>query len=176
MMITFLMAIAILSSMLVVPEFFYSFVDTLASVTIHKGTTISAIQRNYDTKRAFDAFFASYGMGVGVGSFRSSSIVAAILGSTGVIGAAAFLIYLMRLLRPFSLETYDLNTETETRSAGAAAAWAATLGLAPASVSAAGADPGLIFGLFAGLAMAWRAVPAGRGAALRPWRPNTGLA
>ncbi|MFD2137624.1 hypothetical protein ACFSLT_24920 [Novosphingobium resinovorum] len=46
------------------------------------------------------AFIASGGLGIGPGSFRSSSLFMAILGTMGVIGIGTFAWYLISVVRP----------------------------------------------------------------------------
>ncbi len=106
-------------------------------------------------RQGVDAFFASWGLGIGAGSFRSSSIVTALLGSSGVIGLAAMALYLQRVFRPFAGTTWR-RTGLAELDVAAAAAWSAVMMLVPAAVSAASPDPGLVWGLMAGMTLGLR--------------------
>ncbi|MEJ0022942.1 MAG: hypothetical protein WDN76_05515 [Alphaproteobacteria bacterium] len=103
----------------------------------------------------------------------------------------AFLAYLLKVLAPLRLSTYRLSIDTGV-GVGRAAAWASVVGLAPAFVMAPSPDPGVLFGIMAGVALAWRrtaekpveadveifeAVAAGRArsGALRPARFAPGI-
>jgi hypothetical protein len=141
---------------LLTPGFVDALTGAITAQTVGKAGSASAVQRTYWARKGFEAFAMSDGLGVGVGSFRSSSFIAAIVGSTGVIGVGAFLLFAARMLRPAASETWDVSWRDGRLQAGIAAGWAAVLGLAPSLVASASADPGLIFGIFAGLTLAWR--------------------
>lgn len=130
--------------------------ELLLRSTVHKVHTESGLQRAYWAGRAMNAFYSSYGIGVGVGSFRSSGIFQAIAGSTGVIGLISFFGYVIAVLKPISRQSH--NTQGGgLESVGAAFAWAAVIGLLPALVSGASPDPGLEFAILCGVALAFSA-------------------
>ncbi len=52
-----------------------------------KAESVSGRQRAFWAGQSVSAFLQSFGLGVGPGSFRSSSLLTAVLGATGVIGA-----------------------------------------------------------------------------------------
>jgi hypothetical protein len=101
------------------------------------------------------AFWRTNGIGIGPGSFRSSGLIAATAGSAGFIGLLLFGLYLFSILQPFRAISHrcDLAGGLKVRSA---MAWTAILSLIPAMASAPSPDPGLVFGIFAGIAMACR--------------------
>jgi hypothetical protein len=72
-----------------------------------------------------------------------------VLGSGGIIAAAAFALYLLRVFRPLAPATWTPTGEPMIDVAKAAA-WAALVMLIPAAVSAPSPDPGLLWGLLAG--------------------------
>lgn len=131
---------------------------TGARLTVDKSQSASALQRAFWARQGLAAFVASHGLGVGPGSFRSSSIVLAVLGSTGVIGCAALSVLLLRMFQPLAKSTW-IATRDPARDAGTAAAWSALIALAPASVSAASPDPGFVWGLLCGFALGLRRLP-----------------
>lgn len=143
--------------MVVAPQDAERFGDIVNLLTIDKLSSGSGVQRAFWARQGIDAFFVSYGLGVGVGSFRSSSLLTAILGSVGVVGALAFLATLLRVHMPWRQSTWVTGTDPRLAT-GAAASWAAMVSLAPATVAAASPDPGITWGLIAGIALGLRAI------------------
>jgi len=143
------------------------FSEILLRSTVNKVHSDSGIQRSFWAQKAMDAFFASYGLGVGVGSFRSSGLFQAIAGSTGVAGLLCFFGYLAAVLKPFTLQSHRTQN-IGLEGVGAAFGWAAVVGLLPAFISGASPDPGLEFGLFCGTSLAL----SGAGLALRRRPPQ----
>jgi hypothetical protein len=137
--------------------------------TIGKLKSASAEQRFFWVRATFNAIRATGGLGVGSGSFRSSSLILAILGSSGVIGLTAFLAHLIKILNPMKADTYELPGHPWD-AVPVAAAWCACAGLLPAIAASPTPDPGYNFAIMGGLALGWRyrpkedrsASPAGR--------------
>jgi len=92
---------------------------------------------------------------VGVGSFRSSSLFTAILGSVGPAGLIVLLGYCAQIGK-FGRRSSYLSHIDPRVGAGAAAGWTALMTLVPAALSWPSADPGLLFALMAGLSLGWR--------------------
>jgi hypothetical protein len=136
-----------------------AFTDMIEHMTVKKGQSVSGAQRGFWMRQGLNAFALSHGLGVGAGSFRSSSLFTAIAGSTGVVGLITFHAYLIQIIKPLRLSTYAA-APNETMAAGAAAAWAAVFGLLPLEVNGPSPDPGILFAIFAGMALAWRLAPA----------------
>ncbi|MGL6042717.1 MAG: hypothetical protein ACRC1J_02220 [Sandaracinobacteroides sp.] len=151
------LALAILQPALVDRVFF-----VLEGSTVNKLETESGMQRTLWAKQGIDAFIASYGIGIGPGSFRSSSLLTAILGATGIIGTFGFLAHLVRVFKPLARSTW-LATSTPEAAVGAAASWTAVVMLIPVSFSAPSSDPGLLWGIFCGAALALRSLPFAAG-------------
>lgn len=149
---------AILALLAFNPDAAASFADFVAKFTLDKASSASALQRSFWAKQGIEAFWATGGLGVGPGSFRSSSIVTAVIGSTGLIGSAALLAHLIRVFKPHYRSTY-LRVDDTRRATGVAASWAAIVMLIPAAFSAASPDPGFIWGFFSGFALALRRLP-----------------
>jgi len=127
----------------------------LRMTTTDKLASGSGVARLFWARQGVDLFLASGGLGIGVGSFRSSSIVTAILGSGGVIALAAFALHLARVFHPFESATWRANGEPMVDVAKAAS-WAALVMLLPAAVSAPSPDPGLLWGLLSGCSLGLR--------------------
>ncbi|MCJ2179790.1 glycoside hydrolase [Novosphingobium album (ex Hu et al. 2023)] len=141
--------------MLSVPELPSAIGDLVLDATVNKSTTSSGQQRLFWALQGWDAFKVSYGLGIGPGSFRSSSMITAILGSMGVIGVVTFTTYLILVFAPWRVSTFARAAEPQD-SVGGAFAVAALLCLAPAAVASPKPDPGTNFGFFAGVALASR--------------------
>lgn len=146
---------AILALLAFNPDAAASLADFVAKFTVDKASSASALQRSFWAKQGIDAFWATGGLGVGPGSFRSSSIVTAIIGSTGLIGSVALVIHLVRVFKPHYRSSY-LRVDDTRRATGVSASWAAIVMLIPAAFSAASPDPGFVWGFFCGFALALR--------------------
>lgn len=147
--------IAIFATLIVRPDIASQIADLFSKTTVDKLDSESGIQRAFWARQGYDAFLASAGLGVGPGSFRSSSLLTAILGSVGLIGTAAFALHLLSVFKPLRRSTYIYSLDPRI-AVGAAASWTAVVMLIPASLSAASPDPGLLWGIFCGLALAFR--------------------
>lgn len=101
----------------------------LRLTTTDKLDSGSGVARFLWARQGVEAFVQSWGLGIGAGSFRSSSILTAILGSSGLIGIAALALFLRQVFRPFSIHTWRRAGVPET-DVSAAAAWAVVLVLA----------------------------------------------
>ena len=158
----------LLTIVLSAPEIAHEATRIFGTVTFNKMESESGTQRAFWVQKSLEAFVASHGLGVGAGSVRSSSLVAAILGSMGVVGITTLLAYLWMTLKPFRVSTHRLR-QTPDDAVAAAVSWAAVLTLVPLTLNGATPDPGLIFGMLSGLAVGWRAPQIARGAS-RSWR------
>lgn len=138
-----------------VPHVFVAVSDMILDMTVNKHATESGQQRMFWAMQGWETFKASYGLGVGPGSFRSSSIFLAILGTMGVMGICSFLAYLATVIQPWRRSTWG-RVDDLTLSLGGAFASAAMLTLIPAAVNAPGAHPGATFSILAGAALALR--------------------
>jgi hypothetical protein len=130
-------------------------------LTVDKMNGSSGKQRSFWAYQGFDAFMHSYGLGIGPGSFRSSSLITAIVGSVGVVGSAAFVLYCLAVLKPLRASTF-LAARDPIDATGVSAAWAAILALVPLAVTNPSSDPTLAFGLFAGAALGLRSIRSER--------------
>lgn len=142
------------------PAFSDAMVTLLRHMTIDKQQSESGLQRAFWAKIGLTAFAVSDGLGVGPGSFRSSSFATAMLGSVGAVGAALLLSHLVRALKPLRISTYcgyqDRQRFGDEAMISAAAAWAAIGVLIPASIISPTCDVGSDFAVFTGVALALR--------------------
>lgn len=67
------------------------------SALFKKSLSSSYVERSAWSRQAWEAFLASGGVGVGVGSVRTSNFFINILASTGVLGTAFFALFLLRV-------------------------------------------------------------------------------
>ncbi|MHA6316576.1 glycoside hydrolase [Altererythrobacter sp. CAU 1778] len=157
-------AVAVSALLLASPDLSARFVAMVEQMTIGKSASASAEQRLFWATQGWEAFRQSFGLGIGAGSFRSSSFLTAVAGSMGVIGILSFTLYGLRVFEASRRSTYGRGADPAL-SIGGAFAVAAVLSLVPAAVSSPRPDPGVIFAIFAGAAIGLR--PRRAAAALR---------
>lgn len=136
--------------MIVSSEAAQAFEEMIRQMTVDKAGSDSGLQRAFWARQGIDAFFVSYGLGIGAGSFRSSSIVTAILGGMGVVGIGSFIAYLLQVGRP----RRGGQLASEAGDIADAMGWTAITSLIPALLTQASPDPGMDFACFAGIAIA----------------------
>lgn len=73
-----------------------SFLDALV---FKKASTDSGVERTFWNLTALNAFFETFGLGVGVGSTRSSSFLVTLLSNTGLIGFLLYFSFTLRALK-----------------------------------------------------------------------------
>jgi hypothetical protein len=130
----------------------------LKELTVGKADTASGRQRLFWLRTGVNAIRATWGMGIGAGSFRSSSLLIAILGGLGWIGLFAFVAHVIKILKPLRRDTYALPGE-RAAAVPVAAAWSACAGLVPAVLASPTPDPGYVFAMVGGFALGWREQP-----------------
>jgi hypothetical protein len=136
--------VAALSIYLFNEHLFDPIIRLFDTMVLNKGTSESAQVRLYWNARSMDAFYATHGLGVGLGSSRAASWIVAVVSQLGVIGAllmaslVAVLLWDMVAPKP-----KDADRKSLALVCGARACVLASL--AGASVSSGFADPGLQF-------------------------------
>ncbi|KQS82226.1 hypothetical protein ASG32_23395 [Methylobacterium sp. Leaf361] len=148
-----------------VAERVYDYVDTLV---LSKAETSSGVQRSAWNAYAWRNFIDSNGLGVGLGTNRTSSFPLAVLSNVGIPGAVFYVLFLASVFgfRRGAPRTYA----SDIRAAGRVAC----LSLLPGSLIAGPTvDQGLIFYIFAATACAYPARhPVGRiGVSATPIEP-----
>ena len=144
-------SVVLLALEVFVPAMSRLMLDILQQMTFGKLHSLSGIQRSFWAHKAWDAFWASNWIGVGAGSLRSSGLISAIAGSVGLLGLITFFGAIWMVLKPARLSTHLVQV-SEDQGIRAAFAWAAVLALIPTLLSQPAPDPGLVFGIFAGVA------------------------
>ncbi len=137
------------------PSFADAFADMIRHMTVEKSETLSAVQRRFWAWQGINAFVASGGIGIGPGSFRSSSLATAVLGCTGLIGAVTLAFHALSAFSPLRQSTWTPVPDKALATA-AACSWAMLIGLAMASIAAPTCDPGTDFAMMAGAALGLR--------------------
>lgn len=137
------------------PRFADAFGDMLLHMMVEKGETLSALQRKFWAWQGIDAFLKSGGIGIGPGSFRSSSLATAVLGCTGVIGAVTLSLHLISAFSPLRQSTWTPVAD-KALSTAAACGWAMMMGVAMTSISSPTCDPGTDIAMMGGAALALR--------------------
>jgi hypothetical protein len=125
--------------------------DILQQMTFGKLHSVSGVQRTFWAQKGWEAFWKSGWIGVGAGSLRSSGLISAVAGSLGALGLVALAGSAWRVLEPLRLQTHTVSLAGDAR-VRISFAWAAVIGLVPAFLSAPSPDPGLLFGIFSGIA------------------------
>lgn len=83
--------------LLAIPEIYAGVYAMLDAALFTKTTSDSYIERMMWNEVALNAFFASSGLGVGLGSTRASNLLLAVLSSTGLIGTLFLFCFIARL-------------------------------------------------------------------------------
>jgi hypothetical protein len=140
MAITLLLAVYVLDERQMDP-----IVNMLMNATVNKQLSGSALERGMWNAQSIQNFLDTFGVGVGLGSTRSSSWPISVIAQLGVIGGVAFAIAVgalaMGLLR---------WNESEVSRLSACASAAGLAWICGSSFGGSGADPNMIF--FAALA------------------------
>ncbi len=139
-----LTAAALLALYLYDPRLFDPFVELIDTMVLNKATSGSGIERAYWNEKSLQAFIDTGGVGIGMGSSRSSSWFISVLAQLGAFGAAALLCLLYVIFR---------GTGRSRPSADAVDSVALAEGMRAAvialliAISLAGdsADPGIVF-------------------------------
>lgn len=128
----------------------YNFLDV---IILSKPTSLSALERGSWNASGISNFFDSYGLGVGLGTVRTSSFAVALLSNVGVPGTMFFLLFLLTgILMPRGTpRTYEADV-------GLAARNGCLCLIVGALISGSTVDLGLVFFIMAGLRSA---VPRG---------------
>jgi len=75
--------------------------DAVLAMTIEKGESYSFWFRLAEELHSFGVFLSTYGLGVGLGSTRSSGLLTTMLSSVGIIGTGLFVYLLYRITKWF---------------------------------------------------------------------------
>jgi hypothetical protein len=127
--------------------------DILQQMTFQKLNTASGLQRSFWAQKGWEAFWSTDWIGIGAGSFRSSGLISSVAGSCGILGLLALFGSVWRVLNPLQDQTHNVLTPDKADRISAAFGWAAVVGLIPQMLGAPTPDPGIMFGIFSGVAV-----------------------
>jgi hypothetical protein len=119
--------------------------DYFQITVFNKMGSTSGVERGAWNQQAWSNFVDTYGLGVGLGSARASSLVLVLLSNIGLIGTLCFVGFLLRCFR-------NLGGNAATAPVPEAARQALLAALASAVVSSAVFDLGIAFYAFAAAA------------------------
>ncbi|QFT77359.1 glycoside hydrolase [Erythrobacter sp. THAF29] len=146
-------AIAVLLAL--VPRLPFAVYEMILDMTVAKPASDSGQQRYFWAMQGWDAFLASWGLGIGPGSFRSSSMITAILGSMGVVGIVSITMYIKTVFRASAHSTWGVVPD-QNLSIGGALGTAALICLIPAAIASPHVVPSAFFAIFAGASLGLR--------------------
>jgi hypothetical protein len=121
-------------------DLFDPWVAMVLDATLNKPTSDSGLERAYWNRLSVEAFLSTQGIGVGLGSTRSSSWAISVLAQLGIIGAAGFAV----AVGAFILGLMRLD-DRRHGSLPSSASMAALVGVFASCFGGSGADPGTIF-------------------------------
>ncbi|WP_297492675.1 hypothetical protein [Acidocella sp.] len=142
-----------------VPASWWAHLELLFNLMlVDKTTTSSYLQRSAWTQSGWTAFYATHGLGAGIGSIRTSNWFVNILASTGVIGTTLFFMFVFSSMFPVGRTVAEPLRRLRRGT---------MLALIPAAlmiaVSGTTPDPGVwimsLFGILYGVKLAPREVP-----------------
>jgi hypothetical protein len=168
---TLLILAAILATYLYDPRIFLPFTNLIDDMVFDKASSDSGQERAYWNMRSLQNVSDTYGLGIGMGSSRSSSLLVSIVSQLGLIGAALVGVLFLIMLRGMG----GLRPQPEDRHAFALCAGARACGFAlvlAAAVAGSSADPGvLFFACLAAVQACRHHVKARRAGVLHPAHP-----
>lgn len=117
-----------------------------------KLTSASGVERTSWNINGLNAFIKSFGLGVGLGTARVSSLLVAIPATLGVFGVVSFSLFFWRLLRPESNNSKS-QLDPEIANITAAGRSACMVVIFAACMGSTTPDLGLLFFIYAGIAV-----------------------
>jgi hypothetical protein len=148
------------------------FSELFRKMVLEKGTSDSGLERGMWNAVGMKTFFDTYGLGIGMGSSRTSSWLIAALSQLGVIGMAMMAAAIGVLMRGMG----GIATGPEDRAVVALAASARAAGLAwllAGSIGGGSADPGIVFFVCLAIVVSCRAAVRDKYLRLQYQRQNS---
>lgn len=131
------------------------YAQLIDTMVFDKFDSQSGVERSHFNVLSLRSLLDTYGLGVGLGSSRTSSWPVAVLAQLGVAGAVLMAMLVARLWRGMR-GVAPAAAGADLRGAGSAVAAAALGGLLAASLSGATANPGPIFFIALAVIESWR--------------------
>lgn len=135
--------------LLLKPQVFVRVFEFFDLTLVNKLDTASGRERSMWTRQGWINVMDTYGLGIGYGSGRTSSLPMALLSNIGIIGAGLFLAFLSHLL-PKAVA----GLPPVTTAVSKAARHGLLISLIAGAVSGTMADPGMVFYVLAAIAAA----------------------
>jgi hypothetical protein len=154
-LVGFMILVLVAILMAVIPELPAAISKMVLEMTVEKSSSDSGRQRLFWAMQGVHALTESRGLGIGPGSFRSSSMITAIAGSMGLIGLVSFAMYLLAVFQPSRRSSWSEGGELP-QTLGGAFASAAVFSLIPAAIGSPQPSPPATFSILAGAALALR--------------------
>ena len=129
------------------------------AMIFNKASSASGYERAYWNYQSFVSVYETMGLGIGLGSSRSSSWIVSVISQFGVVGSAMMGLLTWEIIRS---KRYAARLNTETRATVLSVRSAALGSLLATSIGGGAADPGLVF--FIALAVASRVSATARDA------------
>ncbi len=142
-----LVTLTLILTVLLFPSIGTIFQDLIETTLFNKLGSQSGVERGDWNKQAIEAFFATSGVGVGLGSIRTSSFLIAVVSNIGIVGSffcAAFLLILLFGRYGYADDPHVSSIKSAARSACLALVTAG-------SISGSFIDLGLPFYIYAGI-------------------------
>ncbi|MBX9589754.1 MAG: hypothetical protein K2X43_10635 [Hyphomonadaceae bacterium] len=143
-LIVWMSAIAALSIYLWNERFFDPLVQLFETMVLSKFATVSGIERSYWNAQSLQALYDTSGVGIGMGSSRSSSWIVSVFSQLGVLGGllmmglVGYLVWDMVARKP-------VHADVKFAALAAGARAAALASLVAGSIGGSSADPGILF-------------------------------
>jgi hypothetical protein len=127
-MFIFLALVAVLAR----PELVDAVMGMLDETVFNKPNTASGIERFTWNSQAWQNFFDTYGIGIGIGGGRASSYPLILLSNVGLLGTIAYTIFACKIIIPLNFSP----TTGSDRAIGIACRWAFAAALISSTISA----------------------------------------
>ena len=142
-----LVAVAVGLAIVLQDDLFNSIYDYVDLAILSKSTSSSGMERGSWNTYGLQNFFDTYGMGVGLGTARTSSFLVAVLSNVGIPGALFFLLFITMALGPSRAMARSFTADIQLAARnGCLCLLAGSLVVGPT------VDLGLLFFILAGLA------------------------
>jgi hypothetical protein len=149
---------AVLLLFLMHEQLFQPFTDLIDRMVFQKSASGSALVRLYWNQKSLEAFYSTMGVGIGLGSSRTSSWAVAVLSQLGIVGGFLMALLVAVLIRDM-LMPMGSRSALEAAALRSGARSATLTSLCAASLSSGFADPGLIFFITLAIVVAGRGSP-----------------
>jgi hypothetical protein len=92
----FVSIIVVLAALVFQPEFFDPLLRMVDEIIFNKAMSDSYLERSFWNQVGWNAFWSTYGLGVGLGGTRASNYFVAVLSNTGFLASGCFFIFLLQ--------------------------------------------------------------------------------